>query len=565
MVKSGVVVKSEFSDLECKALERFVTSATAPIYACRADLPPEVFGAFGSFFSRNPKDLRGHLLDALQGKIAGHEGDPAIAEENIRKLVEGEFTSPAEALKSGVAKAQSFFTEWYGKYSHKSIANVVWIPFVGTNVSQLFARQLAYDQLAFFIEQSSRFVKFDVQNLYLDEKVMASSHRDAFVGTLRRAAEVYELFTERAADHYGQLLPFETWLPQQDDATKGMQDKQQKIKYRRELKAKAFDVARLLLPQAVRTNIAWILDARSTEFNIGAWKGHPLSEIQESAQLIEKAGGAIVPSLLKYTEKSSYYDDQYAGFDRALHVELPPAQMTKGVDVLSYDSQAFDKAVAMLLMRSNRSSDFKQFLQHSLGMSFDDKVDVLRRVTEKRGKFDEWVDVEEAFDCVNISVQIKTDIGAVRDLRRHQKWDRNEGLYTLDNGFYLPEVVREMGSEAVGLYTEVMERASAMERALRGEFPHEAQYVIPMAAFHPLVMSAGLDQFQYLVATRTTPQGHFSYREDAYNLAEAVCKVHPWLLGLREYPDGKSIQEVVRDAPLKNVLRPYLGETGWHT
>ncbi len=564
MVKSGVVVKSEFSDLECKALERFVTSATAPIYACRADLPPEVFGAFGSFFSRNPKDLREHLLDALRGKIVGHEGDPAIAEENLRKLAEGEFTSPAEALKSGVAKAQSFFTEWYGKYSHKSIANVVWIPFVGTNVSQLFARQLVYDQLAFFIEQSSRFVKFHVDNLYLDEKVMGSSHKDVFVDTLQRAADVYELFVEKAADHYGKLLSFGAWLPQQDDQTRRFEEKQQKIKYRRELKAKAFDVARLLLPQAVRTNIAWILDARSTEFNIGAWKGHPISEIQESAKLIEKAGGAIVPSLLKYTEKSGYYADQYGGFNGGLGVNLSPQQMTKGVDVLSYDPQAFDKVVAMLLMRSNRSSEFKLFLQHSRGMSFDDKVSVLRRVTEKRGKFDEWVDVEEAFDCVNISVQIKTDIGAVRDLRRHQKWDRNEGLYTLDNGFYLPEVVREMGSDAVGLYTEVMEKASDMEKSLRSEFPFEAQYVIPMAAFHPLVMSAGLDQFQYLVATRTTPQGHFSYREDAYNLVEAVSKVHPWLLGLREYPDGKSIQEVVRDAPLKGVLRPYLGETGWH-
>ncbi|MBS3169847.1 FAD-dependent thymidylate synthase [Candidatus Woesearchaeota archaeon] len=554
----------EFSDLERRALEVFVTSATDRIYACKAELPPEVVGAFGSFFSRNPKDLRGHLLDAIRGKISSHESDEAAGQENLERLASGEFVSPAEALKSGVAKAQDFFRTWYGKYSHKSIANVVWIPFVGTNVSHLFARQLAYDQLAFFIEQSTRFVKFDVANLYLDENVMASSHRDAFVGTLRRAAEVYELFTEQAAGHYGELLPFEEWLPKQDEVTAGMKEKQQRIKYRRELRAKAFDVARFLLPQAVRTNIAWILDARSTEFDIGAWKGHPLSEIRESAGLIEKAGGMIAPSLLKYTDENVYYKDQYTGFNEALRVDLKPSQMTKGVDVLSYDSQAFDKAVAMLLMRSNRSHDFTQFLQHAQGMGFEEKVAVLQRVTEKRGQYDEWVDIEEAFDCVRITAQVRTDIGAARDLRRHQKWDRNEGLYTLDNGFYLPEVVRDIGSDAVVLYNEVMEKAGEMERALRGEFPHEAQYVVPMAAFHPLVMSGGLDQLQYFVATRTTPQGHFSYREDAYNLAEAVCKVHPWLLGLQEYPKGKKIEDVVRDAPLKGVLRPYLGDTGWH-
>ncbi len=558
-----------FSELECRALERFVTSATDRIYACRADLPPEVFGAFGSFFSRNPKDLRAHLLDAIRGRIPGHGGDTAAGEENLSRLASGEFSSPAEALQSGVSKAQAFFREWYGKYSHKSIANVVWIPFVGTNVSQLFARQLAYDQLAFFIEQSTRFVKFDVNNLYLDQRIMASSHRDLFVGTLRRAAEVYEQFTERAADYYGKEFSVDKWLRSKvanDDPIAKMEESQQRGAYRRELKAKAFDVARLLLPQAVRANIAWILDARSTEFDIAAWKGHPLDEIRESADLIERAGGAIAPSLLKYTAENPYYREQYHGFDGALSVDLLPEQMGKGVDVISYDPDALNKSVAMLLMRVNKSGDFNRYHGHVREeLSFDEKIHVLRVITGKRSHYDEWVDIEEAFDCVKITTQIRTDIGAVRDLRRHQKWDRNEGLYTLDNGFYLPEVVQEMGAESVALYTEVMNKAYDAERVLRKEFSHEAQYVVPMAAFHSLIMSAGLDQFQYFVATRTAPQGHFSYREDAYNLAEAVCRVHPWLLGLPEYPEGKKFEEVVRDAPLKSVLRPYIGDTGWHS
>src|SRR3989338_6750237 len=249
----------EFSDLERRALEVFVTSATDRIYACKAELPPEVVGAFGSFFSRNPKDLRGHLLDAIRGKISSHESDEAAGQENLERLASGEFVSPAEALKSGVAKAQDFFRTWYGKYSHKSIANVVWIPFVGTNVSHLFARQLAYDQLAFFIEQSTRFVKFDVANLYLDRDIMKSNHSDLFISTLRNASEAYEKFTELAADHYSKDISFEKWHSKQDDSTKSMPDDKQKLKYRRELKAKSFDVARLLLPQAVRTNIAWIL------------------------------------------------------------------------------------------------------------------------------------------------------------------------------------------------------------------------------------------------------------------------------------------------------------------
>src|SRR3989344_3603691 len=106
--------ESGFSDLECKALERFVTSATDRIYACRDDLPPEVFGAFVSFFSRNSRDLRAHLVDAIRGRISGHEGDEAAGEENVERLASGEFVGPAEALQSGVSKAQDFFRTWYG-------------------------------------------------------------------------------------------------------------------------------------------------------------------------------------------------------------------------------------------------------------------------------------------------------------------------------------------------------------------------------------------------------------------------------------------------------------------
>jgi len=62
-----------FTDLEKKVLEVFVTSADDKIYAINSNVPPEVFGAFGSYFSRNPKDFREHLLDAIKGQIDSEE------------------------------------------------------------------------------------------------------------------------------------------------------------------------------------------------------------------------------------------------------------------------------------------------------------------------------------------------------------------------------------------------------------------------------------------------------------------------------------------------------------
>ena len=86
-----------------------------------------------------------------------------------------------------------------------------------------------------------------------------------------------------------------------------------------------------------------------------------------------------------------------------------------------------------------------------------------------------------------------------------------------------------------------------------------------MAAMHSLTMSGGLDQVQYLLWTRTTPEGNFSYREDAFNLAEAIAKVHPWLLGYEKYPEGRSFRQVYDEAPLKGLLRLQTGETTLHS
>src|SRR3989344_5531674 len=160
-----------FTDLEKRALEIFVTSADSQIYAVNHTVPSEVFGAFGSYFSRNPKDFREHLLEAIYGTIDGGNGihrSDDLGDVDMKYVVDTlveKTLDPANALRLGLSKSQDFFRRWYGTYSHKSIANTVWIPMVATEVSQLFAKELAYDQLAFFIEQSTRYVQWDVDKM----------------------------------------------------------------------------------------------------------------------------------------------------------------------------------------------------------------------------------------------------------------------------------------------------------------------------------------------------------------------------------------------------------------
>ncbi len=549
-------------DIKKKVLEVFVTSAEDAIYALNFNIPPEVFGAFGSFYSRNPKDFREHLWDAITGQIEEQETD--ISEESLRWLADRNFREPFQALKKGLAKSQDFFKKWYGKYSHKSIANTVWIPTVATNVSQLFARELAYDQLAFFIEQSTRYVVFDAKNVHKDKDVIASKHKETYEDALEEMANCYKQFIDEAALFYKQQTPYDKWLKYQKDDTIRLEERLKQAKYNREIRGQALDVARFLLPQATKTNIAWILDARSTEFDIAAWKGHPLEEIVNAALLIEKHAGQIAPSLLKYTEKNDYYSEKLHGYNGMLKME-DGNHFGKEVEIIDYHADGLDKVIAHILKRHNRGGIFHDRYGQARKMSYGDKINILRRITEKRGSHDEWIEVKKDLDLVKMTFEIKTDVGAVRDWRRHQKNDRGEALYTLDNGYHKPYMLDGMSTKAKELFDKTMHTSYIAERAIRNDLPYQAQYLVPMAANHAITMSAGLDQIQYMIYTRSTVEGNFSYRQDAFNLAEAVAKKYPWLLGLRDYPRGKNIKEVYKDAPLKTIIKLDTRETGLHT
>jgi len=549
------------SEMKRKILEVFVTSATDPIYAVKSSLPPEIFGAFGSYFSRNPKDFREHLWGAITGQIQDQE--TGIPETELRWLAESQFREPFEAVQKGLKDSRAFFKKWYGKYSHKSIANVVWLPLVATNVSQLFARELAYEQLAFFIEQSTRFVKFDPTNMYHDPRIMASPHAERYNKTLEVLAGEYNHLSEVAERYYMERIPFQDWILHQSSEIQNSTEKEQKITYSREIKGAALDVARFLLPQAIKTNIAFILDARSAELDIAAWKLHPLDELVRAAELIEKHAGQLAPSLLKYTEPNPYYGDKLNGYGGALTAE-DPNPFTKGVKVISHEHDALNKAMAHLLRKHNLGGTFTQRYEEAKKMTFEEKIRILHRITENRREHDEWVETDEDFDLIRIGLEIKSDIGAIRDLRRHQKWDRGEPRYTLDNGYHTPPMLAQMGTEIPARFERAMELAHETEREIRRDFPFEAQYILPMATNHSIVFSGGLDQLQYLLRTRSTNQGNFSYRGDAFNAAEAVTRVYPWILGYEAYPEGQLFKEVYEKAPLKGILRLDMRPTSLH-
>ncbi|MFA6889229.1 MAG: FAD-dependent thymidylate synthase [Candidatus Woesearchaeota archaeon] len=551
---------------EKEALLKFVTSIDDPIYAVR-DVPPEIFGALASYFSRNPRDFRDHILDFITGTLTLTE-DVSLSDDKKKQRREANlkqflatYQSPSTVLKTGVDKSRDFFTRWYGKYGHKSIANVVWQGFVCMNQSQLVARQLAGDQLAFFIEMSTRYVDFNNANWYKDPEIMNSEFAELYCQTIEMLIKTYNYFIEHGKEYYKLKYSFSVWKEKQSLEDKQKGDPFLQRKYDREIAAKAFDLSRYLLPQAMPTNFAWILDARSIEFDIAAWKEHPLAEVRDAATFMEKAGGDVLPSLLKHTKHNPYYGDKLQQYQGEFEEDVHTKPQKKQAKILYHHPGALELVLSHLFATTNSITftDAKKIVQKK---TISEKIALLKRLVVNRSRFDEWVD--EAFQMVNIGIEWTTDVGAVRDLRRHQKNDRAESIYTLDMGYALPDDVKEMGKEAEDIYTNAMEQVHNAEKKIRQRFPYQVQYIIPMACMTTLRMNIALDQAQYLIFTRSTPEGHPSYRQDSFNLCEEIAKTYPWMLGYEEYPVGKNIFEVYAEAPIQNLLRMRTEDTTLH-
>ena len=148
-----------------------------------------------------------------------------------------------------------------------------------------------------------------------------------------------------------------------------------------------------------------------------------------------------------------------------------------------------------------------------------------------------------ALEMVSYTFDLTGDFGMYRDLHRHRMLTQMRQSLTTRLGFEMPEEVAQAGLGP--RYEEMMERAGAAYEAVAGEFPHEAQYLVPMAYRIRWLFRVSLRELMWLVELRSTPQGHPAYRRMAQEMFRQVERVHPRLAGmirfvdLADYPLGR--------------------------
>ncbi len=451
--------------------------------------------------------------------------------------------------------ASKFYEQFYFSYGHASIADLAHVTMVAENISIVAAIDVLDEQLVDAQESSTRYQDFRRRRYFTPREIAESPLANAYAEVCDRLFDTY-LQVHRA------LLPFYEGVYASVRPADLPEDE-----YRRTLRARAFDVARYLLPSSTYTGLGYLCSARTLERQIRRLAGHPLGEIRDIAEDLRQAatrpafnpvsnrleplleefgqthsdsdttalldqirgatlsGGAAAPSLVRYTSPSAYPAEALAAgaqAGRGILGESTP-DGARGVSLAEPLDPSREIAASLLYRAGNHS--YHQILDVLRQKSSAEIDQVAELAFASRGPHDELI--REARAGYPFTFDICLDNGAFRDLHRHRNCVQIIPAFTASYGYDTPEGLEEIN--AVESYTNAMDAAGNLAQRLEEHLPGLGQYALPLGFRRRALFKMDTAQLTYMVEQRTAPAGHFSYRDIAYQMYTAFRERHPLL------------------------------------
>ena len=490
-------VHEDFTDEERDRLAPHFTNLDGPVFAL-TNLPEVVKGALFARYSRTKKSLRRLFLDEFAepleaGAVAGLEG-----------------------VK--VEKAEQLFDRVFFEFGDDSVAQLGGVHLACEQASQLLAKAIEWGRLAAYLEQSTRYMRYDDRpggrwRLTTPPEIEGGPARDAYEAYATRTFEAYGRMFQPLFDLFAERFPKDP-----DDSD---------FLYRSTITAKTCDTLRVLLPAGTRSNLGVFATGQAYEQMLIRMHAHPLAEVREYADLMLAELRKVIPAFLKRVDlpDRGVAWSRYLAETREATAEVT-AKFTEGVEpghretvtLTDYDPLGEEKVIAGAMYASSDLPDDRlQSLAHS--MSADERDAVLRAYVGERGN--RRHKPGRAFERTGYRFDVLCDYGAFRDLQRHRlltlEWQR----LSPEHGFDTPEVIADAGMTQE--WTRVMEDSAATWGTLSEHAGEDvAQYAVAMAYRIRFVMQMSAREAMHLIELRSSPQGHPTYRRVAQEMHDLI-------------------------------------------
>lgn len=460
------------------------------------DLTPETISAAYARISRSPKPV-----------------------DELRQLARGE-----------VEKARQSNRNIVFEMGHSSVAEHAVFNIDVLGVSRLLVEEIEKFRLCSFTEKSQRYVLFN-KDFVVPDEIWRAGMTNLFVETIAAQNDYYH-------ELYEKLRPF---VFEQNKALA------ENPSNKSTLEGWAKEDARYAISMATQTQLGMTINARNLELMLRRLGALQLEEAKEYANKLYVATKNVAPSLIRYTDATSYdrltrknlwrhplssqqhfpffLSTDYDLFTRQGLHEQASAIMNKypqprrnkklqAVQLLSISDDADDRIVASLLYSSSRDN-YINCIKRAKQMNIKEKKALFKTAFEHLEPHDS---VLRELENVDLHFELIVSSTCFAQLKRHRMATIITQEYDPALGVTIPSSVRKIGQQKK--FMDIIKQTNKIYSQIRKKAPEAATYILTNAHRKRALMKLNAREMYHLARLRADAHAQWDIR----NLTESMLK-----------------------------------------
>jgi len=409
---------------------------------------------------------------------------------------------------------------------HSSIAEHAVFNIDVIGVSRFLVEEIEKFRLCSYTEKSQRYVLFK-NDFVVPDEIRQAGFGKPFTEIIGRQNRLYYDLYEKLKPHI---------FAKNSEMAKDRANNST-------LEGWAKEDARYIISLATETQLGMTINARNIELMLRRLAAHPLDEAALYSRKLYEATKDTAPSLIRYTEATSYDRLTRRGLREQSEVlaSAYAAGEAKGREtkkasrdvVLTHTTPDGDNKILAALLHSSSSLPLEACLTVAAGMKPAQKKAFLKTVFRHMKSYDL---PPREFECADLQFDMAISASCFAQMKRHRMATLTSQDYDPDLGVTVPPAIREIGMEKP--FRDIIAATDDLYERIRAVTPEAAPYVLTNAHRKRVAMKINARELYHIARLRADRHAQWDIRAVSEKMLALGRKAMPLALMMAAGKDG---------------------------